>query len=80
MRHAFCANRRLRSRKRRRPGTDGGVDSKPTDQIGPITSARSRRPDHIRRCNISFLISPIACAGFKPFGQVRAQFMMVWQR
>jgi len=34
----------------------------------------------IRRCSISFLISPIACAGFKPFGQVRAQFMMVWQR
>lgn len=27
-----------------------------------------------------FLISPIALAGFKPFGQTWAQFMIVWQR
>ena len=33
-----------------------------------------------RRSIISFLISAIASAGFKPLGQVRAQFMMVWQR
>lgn len=26
------------------------------------------------------LISPIALAGFSPFGQVLVQFMMVWQR
>jgi hypothetical protein len=29
------------------------------------------------RSTISFLISPIACAGFSPLGQVRVQFMMV---
>jgi len=29
---------------------------------------------------IIFLISAIALAGFRPFGQVFAQFMMVWQR
>ena len=29
---------------------------------------------------IIFLISAIALAGFSPFGQVCAQFMMVWQR
>ena len=32
------------------------------------------------RVNIIFLISAIASAGFKFLGQVRAQFMMVWQR
>jgi len=35
---------------------------------------------YARRSIISFLISAIANAGFRPFGQVRAQFMMVWQR
>ena len=29
---------------------------------------------------IIFLISAIALAGFNPFGQTWAQFMMVWQR
>jgi hypothetical protein len=29
---------------------------------------------------ISFLTSAIALAGLSPFGQVRAQFMIVWQR
>jgi len=33
-----------------------------------------------RRSTIIFLISPIAFAGFRPLGQVWAQFMMVWQR
>ncbi len=38
-------------------------------------------PSHaIRRSTISFLISAIALAGLRPFGQVRVQFMMVWQR
>ena len=32
------------------------------------------------RSTIIFLISAIALAGFRPFGQVRLQFMMVWQR
>src|SRR5690606_20823880 len=33
-----------------------------------------------RRAIISFLISAMARAGFRPLGQVRVQFMMVWQR
>ncbi len=33
-----------------------------------------------RRSTIIFLISAIALAGLRPFGQVCAQFMMVWQR
>jgi hypothetical protein len=33
-----------------------------------------------RRSTIIFLISAIALAGFRPFGQVWAQFMIVWQR
>ena len=32
------------------------------------------------RASINCLISAIAFAGFSPFGQVRVQFMMVWQR
>src|SRR5581483_7428421 len=35
---------------------------------------------HTARLTINCLISPIACAGFRPFGQVLVQFMMVWQR
>ncbi|APX70064.1 hypothetical protein BKD03_12340 [Brucella sp. 09RB8471] len=36
--------------------------------------------DYTRRSTIIFLISAIALAGFRPFGQVWAQFMIVWQR
>ena len=36
-------------------------------------------PQTSRSC-ISFLISMIAAAGFSPFGQTLAQFMIVWQR
>lgn len=32
------------------------------------------------RVTISFLISAIAFAGLSPLGQVRVQFMIVWQR
>ena len=32
------------------------------------------------RSSIIFLISAIALPGFKPFGQVRVQLRMVWQR
>ncbi len=32
------------------------------------------------RSTINFLISAIALAGLRPFGQVRVQFMIVWQR
>jgi hypothetical protein len=35
---------------------------------------------YARRASISCLMSAIAFAGFNPFGQVRVQFMMVWQR
>lgn len=36
--------------------------------------------DQIVRCTIFFLISAMALAGFRPLGQVCAQFMIVWQR
>lgn len=35
---------------------------------------------HTIRSTIIFLIDAIAFAGFSPFGQVLAQFMIVWQR
>ena len=38
-----------------------------------------KRP-HTCRSTIFFLISAIALAGLRPFGQALAQFMMVWQR
>ena len=43
-------------------------------------TANVLRPVYTRRSTIIFLISAIALAGFRPFGQVCAQFMMVWQR
>jgi hypothetical protein len=45
----------------------------------PFGSAVAAMPQ-ISREIIIFLISAIAFAGFSPFGQVLAQFMMVWQR
>ena len=46
------------------------------DLIIPDTGMR----DNYRRSTIAFLISAIAFAGFRFFGQVRVQFMIVWQR
>ena len=42
-------------------------------------SIAKKRPQTVRS-TISFLISAIAFAGFRLFGQVLVQFMMVWQR
>ncbi|GEM94782.1 hypothetical protein RSP03_38490 [Cereibacter sphaeroides] len=48
--------------------------------------ARGRRPQagaagrQMTRSTIIFLISAMALAGFRPLGQVLAQFMIVWQR
>ncbi len=36
--------------------------------------------DQSWRSTIIFLIDAMALAGFRPLGQVLAQFMMVWQR
>lgn len=57
----------------------------PTAQCGPNlpVTARGDAPGvrrHTWRSTIIFLIEAIALAGFRPFGQVLAQFMMVWQR
>ena len=41
---------------------------------------RAQTSTPYRRCIMSFLISPIAFAGLRFFGQVLVQFMMVWQR
>ena len=38
------------------------------------------RPPYICRSSIMPLICAIALAGLRPFGQVFAQFMIVWQR
>jgi len=40
----------------------------------------ARKRDQTARSTISFLISAMAADGFRPLGQVRAQFMIVWQR
>ena len=39
-----------------------------------------QRADHTCRSTIIFLISAMALAGLRLFGQALAQFMMVWQR
>ena len=38
------------------------------------------QPGHIRRPTRIFLISVMALAGLRRFGQVLAQFRLVWQR
>ena len=45
---------------------------------GPFRKAIRR--DQAARSTIIFLICAMAAAGFRPFGQVLAQFMIVWQR
>ncbi len=47
--------------------------------LGPAAAVLTG-PAGYFRATISFLISAMALAGFKPFGHVRVQFMMVWQR
>ena len=48
--------------------------------LADIKSGRDAHSHHICRSSIIVLISLIALAGFSPFGQVLAQFMIVWQR
>jgi hypothetical protein len=51
------------------------------DECGRASlEGRNNVAPHTLRSTIIFLISAIALAGFRPFGQVWAQFMMVWQR
>jgi len=45
----------------------------------PLTGQRGKKTGQ-RRSTIIFLISAIAFAGLRFFGQVRVQFMIVWQR
>jgi hypothetical protein len=56
-----------------------------TDDCGESGGAPSpglgeEEEGYTRRSTIIFLISAIAFAGLRPFGQVFEQFMMVWQR
>lgn len=47
----------------------------------PLRGSRPAvRCRQVCRSTSIFLISPIAAAGLSPFGQVRVQFMIVWQR
>jgi len=66
-------------------GTVGGrapvrsrLDGKRRRGAGTISSPAPL--DQIWRSTIIFLISAMALAGLSPFGQVLAQFMIVWQR
>src|SRR3546814_5953373 len=53
-----------------------------TNEEGGRAAALETKPDcdQMRRSTIIFLVSAIAFAGFRPFGQVFVQFMIVWQR
>ena len=44
------------------------------------TGVERSKPVHTCRSTSAFLISAIAFAGLRCFGQALAQFMMVWQR
>ena len=60
-------------------GRSGQGDGAVMLRAGSDPAKRGRTPGQ-RRITISFLISAIAFAGFRPFGQTWVQFMMVWQR
>ena len=53
------------------------VRTLPGRDIARASLPRAPNWRHAWRCTISFLISPIACAGLRPLGQVLEQFMMV---
>ncbi len=63
---------------RKGKGRDGRASKSPGARSGAWVW--TCRPDQICRSTISFLISAIALAGFRPLGQVLVQFMIVWQR
>ena len=48
--------------------------------MNAFASSASQRQPIYRRNTSNFLISTMALAGFRFFGQVRVQFMIVWQR
>lgn len=73
-------------RARRTPMMKVGIDKR---RIMPATAGFSENKraatvreasDYSLRSTISFLISAIALAGFRFFGQALVQFMIVWQR
>ncbi len=62
------------------PGPPAGMGG-----IGLVADERMEGPPvrgrgQTARSTSSFLVSAIALAGFRPFGQTLAQFMIVWQR
>ncbi len=57
-----------------------GIERKTAGHGPPSLNSASDLTDQTRRSTSIFLISPIALAGFRPFGQAWAQFMIVWQR
>jgi hypothetical protein len=59
--------------------TVGAITVDPGDLTAYLSDLRSRAFNGRAGPQI-VLISPIACAGFRFLGQVRVQFMMVWQR
>src|SRR5262249_21953374 len=68
------------------PANVRGESGRPFPQAGVGKSERPQPRSGIEescqpcRSTISFLTSAIAFAGLSPFGHVRAQFMIVWQR
>lgn len=70
-------------RKARHDGVGRSIERTPKKKRRALADAplqNRTEKNQAWRCSIMFLISAIALAGFSPFGQARAQFMMVWQR
>ncbi len=76
-RDAFGERTHPRSDHRRgRDGDGRAIRATGPSSIPPTTNDEA----YTSRAIIIFLISAIAFAGFRLFGQVLAQFMIVWQR
>jgi hypothetical protein len=58
-----------------------GLGAAPTVGAAPRPRINNKAANNQNlRSTIIFLVSAIALAGFRPFGQVWVQFMIVWQR
>jgi hypothetical protein len=63
------------------PQADRNATPRNTDfRTEIVTAFEQTQADHTTRSTIIFLISAIAFAGFRPFGQVLAQFMILCQQ
>jgi hypothetical protein len=77
---AAASGRRLMAGREPQRGAAGGSRDREVLRTRRPRLRASDLAHQTWRATIIFLISAMALAGFRPFGQTLAQFMIVWQR